>query len=547
MVLIFWGVTPIQAGIFATDTVDRIIDVPMLKSTSFGPLDQEEGSASAIYAQSAMNIIWLNETLQPFMTREFVLAPFGPKQTVGSIEMAEHWTAKTTLYSVDVSCERALRWSGGLNSSWGCSWAGMVMAPRVVSNDDPTKIFDTVYVGYSNSGNADYYLSPACPHNESHTFLVQWSKMLVPAAEFNNMEPGVQLQHADVTTLFCRSDYYYQDVMATVALPRMSVTGIEVTGPKVPLPLDIFNTTNFEAAMSVGQQDEGVRTDFATTLWPNQKMKLRNMPLNLNYLPRMAPFAIGTCQRPPQDYLDPEVLRESYESAYRLLFARQMASVVSPALDTMTENPGQRSYRTQSVVLVPVFTYIAEAFLGIVALLASYLVYITLTRTRKLNSDPATISSVMSLVEGQDRLLEEFKSLDRATDERIEQSLEEKRFRLTGADSCGVAYQLQLIENQLHGSAVAASSPLASAPAALGPLVPNATIANMHSSTVKGVQPAEFRLSIGFAFVAFQIASLVLIAVLGYKASHNNGKHRQLPFEPRLITQVLRYLHRTES
>lgn len=517
----------------------------MLKSTGFGPFDKQGGSTSAIYAQSAMNIIWLNETLQPFMTRESVLVPFGPKQTVESIETAEHWIGKTTLYSVDVSCEQALRWSGGLNSSWGCSWAGMIVAPRVSSNDDPSKIYDTIYVGYSNSGNADYYLSPACPRNESHTFLVQWSKMLVSAAEFNNMTPDVQLRHADVTTLFCRSSYYYQDVKATVAPPHMSVTGVEVMGPKVPLPPEIFNTTNFEAAMSVGQQDEETRTDFATIYWPNQKTKLRNMPLNLNYLPKMAPFAIGVYQRPLQEYLDPEVLRESYESAYRLLFARQMASVVSPSLDPTTESLGQRSYRTQSVVLVPVFTYIVEAFLGIVALLASSLIYTTLTRTKKLSSDPATISSVMSLVEGQDRLLEEFRSLDRATNERIEQSLERKRFRLPGADSCEAAYQLQLIETQPHGSAVAFSPP-ASASETLSPLIPSASTANTHSNTVEGVQPVEFRLLVGFAFAAFQVACMILIAVLDYKAAHNNGKHCLLLLERRLIAQALRSHHQTD-
>jgi hypothetical protein len=55
------------------------------------------------YAQSVYGILNLNDTLQPFTTLDYALAPFtAPGLADGQNST---WTVNTTLYSLDLQCE----------------------------------------------------------------------------------------------------------------------------------------------------------------------------------------------------------------------------------------------------------------------------------------------------------------------------------------------------------------------------------------------------------------------------------------------------------
>jgi len=145
IVLISWGLTPAQSGIFAVRTITISESVQMLHATQYTPIS-EQGNLSAIYAQSVYNIAWLNESLPPFMTPDFVLAGLGPNTTKLPSGNNLAYSGHTTLYSIDVTCEPAVMYnSSGIilfNSTSGCSFNAPPYRP--MANNDTSKPYDTM-------------------------------------------------------------------------------------------------------------------------------------------------------------------------------------------------------------------------------------------------------------------------------------------------------------------------------------------------------------------------------------------------------------------
>lgn len=485
--------------------------------------------------------MWLNETLPPFMTPEYVLAPFGPANVSATSLKSGNWTASTSKYSVDVSCEVPILWNQFtypmINSTWGCHFRAPL--PQITANNDSTKVFSTIYAGYYNEdGLADYYLSGYCPKNESNSFLIQWSKLLAPAAfnEAANFTAAEQLQHFNFTTLFCRSTYYVQQVEATIRLPNHEVLGHRPIGDIQPLPTDIFNTSTFEASMNMGHERFRVRTDFPTTDWPSQTAFLANSMLDLRQLSSMAPFAIGASQRPLEEYLDPLKLADSYQSAYRLLFARQLVDVLSQEGDPNAKSLGKWSYRTQAVILVPAFTYIVEALLSVSILFAIVIMYHSTTRVSKLKTDPATLAAVMSLAADDSALLGKFKPMDQANEKELEISVRNRRFRLHAPQTPGFAYHLQLLDLRGDEPLEAFNDEL-QATKRQQTMQASRKSDETKASFIDGLRPTEFKARMGLAFLVSQIVLFAVIAGIFATIQQRNGL--PLPSSNQFIRQLL--------
>lgn len=508
MIMVLWGLTPTQAGIFATRTISINEDVAGTYSTEYTVLAQQ-GNLSALYAQSVYNIAWLNETLPEFMTKEYVLARFGPIDGTSNRAINTTYTASTEMYSVDLSCEGATLWNQSgtyyYNSSEGCSFA----APRYrpMGGNDTSKPYDALYVGYQNqNGFASYYLSADCDETFFHTFLVRWSKSTDRAIEDANEPGNMNPNMGNETSLFCHATYYQQFVNATISLPTNEVLDVRPLGNKLPLPADLFNVSTFEWAMSSGVEEFQTRGDYPTSSFPDQKSQLLDTPLNLVFIPRMAPFAIATSQHPIEDYMDAETLRTAYQSAYRLLFARQLSDVLKP--DSRGQQlQGQRTYITQTVLVVPAFAYAATVLLSLVLILLSGLIVAIPRRANKLQQDPCTIRTIMTLVSGHDETVNVFTPLDGFSAQALQRRLQKKRFCLRHdpvVDSCRFRVQ--------HHPK-------------LDYEVPEEGNVDASDFNSKGVRPMEMKLVAGALFFILQIASFITFAVLYYKSSSNNGRY----------------------
>jgi hypothetical protein len=175
VVIIFWGLTPLQSSVFAMKTIEKAFNVATITSTSYLSLQDQKSTLTGSYAQSFYNIAWLNESLPPFMNRQGMLAPFALIDEDNKLETSETWTAPTQYYSVDINCEAPTAGGhGNINSSWGCwySYADMNVPPD--TKDDQ---YSLLYVGYWYEESMDSYLGNGnCPEQENSTFLIRWGK-----------------------------------------------------------------------------------------------------------------------------------------------------------------------------------------------------------------------------------------------------------------------------------------------------------------------------------------------------------------------------------
>lgn len=201
IVFVTWGLVPVQAGIFATETITQTSSAVFAKSINFMPASEQPDSINGRFIHSTHGIIWLNETLPPYMTRDYVLAPVKIQDTKTDVKGNETWTVDTTLYSLDMQCEfPAIRTKettqiSGLDrkpqsvktstyaSSNGCEFPtdyyGTLGNDTIGPNDSfqnqsvyDTKEFSSIYIGYYSTSGSEYYLEGLCPKTSNHTFMV---------------------------------------------------------------------------------------------------------------------------------------------------------------------------------------------------------------------------------------------------------------------------------------------------------------------------------------------------------------------------------------
>ncbi|KKY24866.1 hypothetical protein UCDDS831_g02206 [Diplodia seriata] len=225
---------------------------------------------TANFTYSAFGITWLNETLPPFMTPQYVLAPFKLENNNSASTFAsENITATTRLYSVDINCEPATIFTpqnesevedfpsiaeSYYMSSTGCR----VTRPYGPTGNDTmggvgveeVKKYTSLYAGYNDDdGYANYYMSQYCPRNASRTFFAAFTEN-----KAKESDPA-----KTPTVLFCNSTYYYQNVQATVGVPDNNVIDMTALGAATELPEDMFNVTDLEWQMNSARQESYVR------------------------------------------------------------------------------------------------------------------------------------------------------------------------------------------------------------------------------------------------------------------------------------------------
>jgi hypothetical protein len=224
-----------------------------------------------------------------------------------------------------------------------------------------------------------------------------------------------------------------QEVKATVAVPGMNVLDIVPIGLKEPLPSDLINITDFEWSMSQGYEKNNNRGSFPTSSWPNPKDRVQaNFPeLVWNYyLPNLASFALGAYQRPVQDYLDADSLRNSYQAAYRLLLARKLADILSTEVNHTNTVLATRRYQTQTVIMVPIFVYIVGGLLVSTTITALLVFIIPSWKRTNLVSEPGSIASLMALASRDHHLVDVMSGKDRATSQELEEDFQDTSFVL---------------------------------------------------------------------------------------------------------------------
>ena len=440
--LVTWGIVPTQSGIFSTERVTRTFSSTFEVSTNFIPASEQKSKLTLRYAQSTYAIVMLNQTLPPYTTRNYTLAPF--QSIDADYESDGLWTAPTTLYSLDMQCEEATQSKAPIGKSTiysglGCSY-GTAFPPfgnNTIGMPPPgyernesagfrtVKEFSARYAGYSNNnGNADYYLDGSCSGDANHNFFASWVR--------NKKREQDPMKNS--TNIYCRPLYYSQEVNATVDIATKRPLDFVALGPKQQIPSEIFNATTMEDQLNGGAAGISVRGENLPNIaLPTYKDQVASTSLSLfdtSDLQPMAALAALVGDLPFESYMDPKTLGGTYEKAYRLLFVNFMVDVLGENVIEPKQVSGQRYLSSDAVVLEPVFTYIVEGLLGVVAIATMALLYLSVTRERNLRADPSTIASVMSLVADNRSLLSDLQNMDCCTMDEVEELLRHRRYKL---------------------------------------------------------------------------------------------------------------------
>ncbi|CAE7185453.1 hypothetical protein HRS9139_07140 [Pyrenophora teres f. teres] len=495
-------------------------------SNSSVPAVEQASTLTFRYAQSTYGIATLNETLPPFMARNYTLRPFtrtSPSLGADSSGRSPHqssWTAPTTMYFMDLYCENVSHKADNSESIFyasnsGCNFT-LGLNGNLTIGENPNlsmeggtlsiKQYMGMYVGYSDpDGFASYSLDRKCPKNQSSIFYAAFQK---------NKEREEDLPQ-DVTAIYCQPRYHQQAVSATVDVVTQKPITVRPLGEVQTLAPGIFNSSTFETLLTTGSLSHEVRGDvLPAKSTPTYFETIAGTNLSLTTgagggspVPPMVGLAVAVGNRSLEDYLDWKVLSKSYADAYRLIFARAMVEVFnasSAETFNMSDNIlGQQKMTTEAVVLEPVFVYIVEGFLGVISLCTIALLYLTITRKRNLCSNPSTIASVMSLVADCQPLLNDFQSLDCCTMDEIISIVEKKRYKLVddGSKTGIIEYNqsLDALDNPVSTAAVLSRQ-------------------NTLADIAKPVRPFEFSIWVAVLLVSLFTALVVTLAIIFAKA-----------------------------
>ena len=501
--VIFWAITPLQSGIFPT--VQQTISRPAAVHSIYPllPVEEHASKLDLGFVSSAYGITWLEGPLPEFTTREYALEPFyldsEPTASTGN----DTWTLPTMSYTTELDCTTA-HVSVGRDGRYvyandkGCSVTGIgFQGPQLGGH-----LFQ--YVGYQDGAQTDYALSITgnCSKASFHDFLAVW------AAE--DMGPSGKLETLEPTALFCETRYYSQSVNASVSSSNLSVIRTTPTGPKLILPEDQFNSTTFEYFLNVGVSPLSDDKDFPDSstldLYPRLNDSGLEWPLN-----PMVAFAMGLQGATIDQYSNPEILHQAFESAHKLLFALAIHELRGPAANNFPIAAGTLESSVKTIVVIRIFAIIVEALLGLVALGSSILIFLYWRRPSNLCKDPASISDVLEIAASSRSNLEDFQAIGNAGTSILEGRMTGKHYRMAisqARENTEPEPMLVrvLVENFDRGHSEH--------------IQPREDIAGAEDA----VLPYELSWCFGVPFITTLLASIILILILNVKIRESNGK-----------------------
>ncbi|KAI5262477.1 hypothetical protein E4T47_09272 [Aureobasidium subglaciale] len=148
----------------------------------------------------------------------------------------------------------------------------------------------------------------------------------------------------------------------------------------------------------------------------------------------MASLALGAFQRPLEDYLDAETLKDSYQAAYRLMLAQKLVDILSKDFTTNETYSGTRFHESEALIMVPTFVYVVEGLLATTVIAALLIAAIPSWRKTSLTSEPANLAAMMALSSNDHLTAETMSDKDFATSDELERVYHETTFASIDGD-----------------------------------------------------------------------------------------------------------------
>ncbi|KAF2003933.1 hypothetical protein P154DRAFT_572394 [Amniculicola lignicola CBS 123094] len=315
----------------------------------------------------------LNETLPPYMTMEYTLAPFKP--TASTNVSSGNWSSSTVLQRCGTDLDLT-----GLNVDYYSAAKGSGFA----EDQYPVRFVPNWIL--------------LCSTDSPHTFF----------ATIVRDRRSMRNPLSRPTAMFCSPHYFSEKVWATVDIESKTPRNIKSNGVKLELDPHIFNTAHFEQAVSNVVDLETVVTGAKMPSWKmfDLMKRLQNESLaavdkDFGTVPPLLPMPFAS-------------KGAHFRTISTLGILHTMTEVLGGNFTTSTLVMGEVWRPLETFLLHPLFTHIVQVLLGIVSTLTLTLslLYARTQRGEELQFDPSTIASNMPLVADNESLLERLVSLD---------------------------------------------------------------------------------------------------------------------------------------
>jgi hypothetical protein len=324
-------ITPLLPATFTKGSVQREFDTEMGDASTLISLETQATELNTNALRLAYGITWLNQTLPPYMTREFATLPFRPRLEATAQFSSETWTTIANVYQTNLTCKPAIieRLPPDsfapyrVDSGEGCR--ANVSFPRLGANGP--KPFEThnqanhmlVYYGWDSDAQVTNQLEgPDCPKEHSNKYLAAYATSSGRTDEDN---------YPDLQAIFCQPSYTVEAMRVTVnattgtvvkaqALPESERT---VAAPTLD---SVFNRTLFERLVGTGlntnlERAVARKSDIPGTVLVEPYSRTLTMDVAWP-LTNVAGFALGINERPLQELSDPEKLCRLFEKTHQI-------------------------------------------------------------------------------------------------------------------------------------------------------------------------------------------------------------------------------------
>ena len=513
MLLVFWVITPLQSAIFATGLATRSIPTTFGTSTSWIPFESQVKALNANFLNTAYGISWLDQQLPRFSTASYATLAFQPTSHITKSPSTETWITDSIVYSTNLTCKPAIvtperTLSYRFNNGDGCSVAGIVLPDahhidQIADADSSTLSSDYMvnYIGYYSNAHTSYSLqNPNCTAEHSNNFLAVFAK----AADRTTV--GV---YSNLTALFCTPSYHAEEMTVTVNASSHSVVdarAVNSTTLVPPTPFEqIFNVTNFEYILGTGISPDETRTNFDEVSIVQQYPRVQSYNLTFP-VSNMVGFAVGLNSAPIQDLADPEVLRQAFQRAHQLLFTSAMNTLTGPSsLGSLRDiREGLREERMGAILLVREISLAVEVAFAVIIIFTISLWVFSFYRTNLLDSDPASMASIMSVIPSSGEISDGMLDNGTLTAAGLERNLSHKRYRLYRDEQQGLFIQSLSPPEELD----ARTNSLESQP---------------DEKDFAPVRPLELRLPFGTTLMLIIVIAIIGVVFLQVWTAKNNG------------------------
>lgn len=398
MIMILSVITPLQGANFGRGPIQLREPATFYTSQDVMPLrDQWSAIDGSIpYLQNAIK--YFDQPYPPFTTAEYALRPFDRGEaslTPGST----NWTATTTMFWSDVSCQPAqdikpfsenIQGTFDFHDGKGCNISIFLWVPRVKS-DKGTSYQLEYFSWHSSMEKSITRANETCLRQSPHTFVAVMTR---------RNATKLYLDTAEMKAVFCDATYWKQCVSVTVPdnsfhSGNTSITPLESA---VELPATEVNITGFELLLDGNvmflQDRQG---DDSSRGQVNQYDRVNGTGAECS-LGTIEGLAIGGLERLIEEYFDEFVMEEIYSAIHRSLFALTYKSLLTEETASNETTDGSVDYVMYGVVVSRVFSAIIERLLLIVGTSCILLLHLASRMKSNLSTDPAALSDQISIL-----------------------------------------------------------------------------------------------------------------------------------------------------